>query len=71
MASYLNLSFRVVDVFWAIAATAVGQVALPLLAGLQFEPDRLKRAYQACTRFSCLALYPCFVGLGAVAPEVV
>ncbi len=68
---YLNLSFRVVDVFWNIAATAVGQVALPLLAGLQFEPDRLKRAYQASTQFSCLALYPCFVGLGAVAPDVV
>ena len=71
LAGYLNLSFRVVDVFWAIAATAVGQVALPLLAGLQLEPDRLKRAYQAATQFSCLALYPCFVGLGAVAPEVV
>jgi O-antigen/teichoic acid export membrane protein len=71
LAGYLNLSFRVVDVFWAIAATAVGQVALPLLAGLQFEPDRLKRAYQSATQFSCLALYPCFVGLGAVAPEVV
>jgi O-antigen/teichoic acid export membrane protein len=70
-AGYLNLSFRVVDVFWNIAATAVGQVALPLLAGLQFEPDRLKRAYQASTQFSCLALYPCFVGLGAVAPDVV
>jgi O-antigen/teichoic acid export membrane protein len=70
-AGYLNLSFRVVDVFWAIAATAVGQVALPLMAGLQFEPDRLKRAYQASTQFSCLALYPCFVGLGAVAPDVV
>ena len=70
-AGYLNLSFRVVDMFWAIAATAVGQVALPLMAGLQFEPDRLKRAYQASTQFSCLALYPCFVGLGAVAPDVV
>ncbi len=56
---------------WAIAATAVSQVALPLLAGLQFEPARLKRAYQAATQFSCLAIYPCFVGLGSVAPDVV
>ncbi len=71
LAGYLNLSFRVVDVFWAISATAVGQVALPLLSGIQFEPDRLKRAYQAATQFSCLALYPCFVGLGVVAPEIV
>jgi O-antigen/teichoic acid export membrane protein len=70
-AGYLNLSFRVVDVFWNIAATAVSQVALPLLAGLQFEYVRLKRAYQASTQLSCLALYPCFVGLGVVAPEVV
>jgi O-antigen/teichoic acid export membrane protein len=70
-AGYLNLSFRLVDVLWATAATAVNQVALPLLAGLQFDPARLKRAYQASTQFSCLAVYPCFVGLGAVAPEVV
>jgi O-antigen/teichoic acid export membrane protein len=70
-AGYLNLSFRVVDVFWGIAATAVAQVALPLLAGLQFEPARLKRAYQAATQFSCLAIYPCFVGLASVAPDIV
>ena len=70
-AGYLNLSFRVVDVFWAIAATAVSQVALPMLAGLQSDPARFKRAYQASTQFSCLALYPCFVGLGSVAPDII
>jgi O-antigen/teichoic acid export membrane protein len=70
-AGYLNLSFRVVDMLWGVAATAVGQVSLPMLAGLQFDPARLKRAYQASTRFSCLAIYPCFVGLASVAPDVV
>jgi O-antigen/teichoic acid export membrane protein len=70
-AGYLNLSFRVIDTFWMIAATAVAQVALPLLAGLQFDPPRLKRAYQTSTQFSCLALYPCFLGLGSVAPDIV
>jgi PST family polysaccharide transporter len=70
-AGYLNLSFRVVDMLWGIAATAVGQVSLPMLAGLQFDAARLKRAYQAATRFSCLAIYPCFVGLASVAPDVV
>lgn len=70
-AGYLNLSFRVVDVFWAIAATAVSQVALPMLAGLQANPARFKRAYQFSTQFSCLVLYPCFVGLAAVAPDVI
>ena len=70
-AGYLNVSFRVIDVFWGIAATAVAQVALPLLSGLQFEPARLKRAFQAATQFSCLAIYPCFVGLASVAPDIV
>jgi O-antigen/teichoic acid export membrane protein len=70
-AGYLNLSFRVVDVFWVIAATAVSQVALPMLSGLQSDPARFKRAYQASTQFSCLALYPCFVGLASVAPDIV
>ena len=70
-AGYLNLSFRVIDTFWMIAATAVAQVALPLLAGLQFDPPRLKRAYQTSTQFSCLALYPCFLGLASVAPDIV
>jgi len=58
-AGYLNLSFRVVDVFWAIAATAVSQVALPMLAGLQANPARFKRAYQFSTQFSCLVPVPC------------
>jgi len=46
-------------------------VALPMLAGLQANPARFKRAYQFSTQFSCLVLYPCFVGLGAVAPDVI
>jgi O-antigen/teichoic acid export membrane protein len=70
-AGYLNLSSRVVDVFWGIAATAVSQVALPMLAGLQTDPARFKRAYQASTQYACLALYPCFVGLGSVAPDLI
>lgn len=71
LAGYLNLSFRAVDVLWAIAASAVGQVALPVLARLQAEPERLKRAYRSALEFACVLLYPCFVGLAVVAPEVV
>jgi len=70
-AGYLNLSLRAVDVFWAIVATAVSQVALPILAGLQSDPARLKRAFQQATTFTCLALYLCFGALAFMAPEVV
>lgn len=71
VAGYLNLSFRAVDVFWAIASTAVTQVALPMLAGLQSDPGRLKRAFQVATGFVCTALYSLFIGMAVTAPEVV
>jgi PST family polysaccharide transporter len=70
-AGYLNLSLRAVDVFWAIAATAVSQVTLPIMAGLQADPLRMKRVYRQATTFACLALYLCFGTLAMSAPEVV
>jgi PST family polysaccharide transporter len=70
-AGYLSLAFRAVDVLWAIAAAAMSQVALPVLARLQSEPERLKRAYQSAMELACLLLYPCFLGMAVVAPEVV
>ncbi len=70
-AGYLNMAFRAVDVLWAIAAAAVTQVALPVLARLQSDPDRRRRAYRAAVELTCLLLYPCFVGIALLAPEVV
>lgn len=70
-AGYLNLGFRVVDVLWSIAATGVSQVSLPMLSGLQSDPDRLRRAYRRSVEFACLLLYPCFVGIALTASEIV
>jgi O-antigen/teichoic acid export membrane protein len=70
-AGHLSLAFRAVDVLWAIAAGAMTQVALPVLARLQSDPARLKHAYQSATQLTCLVLYPCFLGLAVVAPELV
>ena len=70
-AGYFSLGLRVVDMLWAISATAVAQVSLPMLAGLQTDPDRMKRAYKQSVEFACLLLYPCFVGISVTAPEIV
>lgn len=70
-AGYLNLSFRTIDVFWAIAATAATQVALPMLSSLQSDRERLKRAFQRATGVVCLVLYSSFIGVGVIAPELV
>jgi O-antigen/teichoic acid export membrane protein len=70
-AGYLNLAFRTVDVLWAISATAVSQVSLPMLSSLQSDPGRLKRAYEKSVEFACLLLYPVFVGIAVTSPEIV
>jgi PST family polysaccharide transporter len=71
LAGHLNLAFRTVDVFWAVAATAATQVALPLLASMQRDLPRLRQAFQRATELVCLLLYSAFIGLGLVAPELV
>jgi O-antigen/teichoic acid export membrane protein len=70
-AGYLNVAFRAVDVFWGVAATAVSQAAFPVLARLQLDGDRMRRAYSSAVEYTCLALYPCFIGIYAVAPEFI
>ncbi|MET0410784.1 MAG: oligosaccharide flippase family protein [Polyangiaceae bacterium] len=70
-AGHMSLEFRAVDVLWAIAAGAMTQVALPVRARLQNDPARLEQAYHSATQLTCLVLYPCFLGLAVVAPEVV
>jgi len=70
-AGYLNLGFRTLDMLWGLASTTVLQVALPVLARLQSEPERLRRAYMVALEFICIILYPCFVGIAIVAPEII
>ncbi|MEJ0048197.1 MAG: oligosaccharide flippase family protein [Rhodospirillales bacterium] len=70
-AGYLNLGFRIVDVLWTISSTGVGQVALPMLAGLQRDRGRLERAYQKSVELSCVLIYPFFLGIAVTAPEIV
>jgi O-antigen/teichoic acid export membrane protein len=70
-AGYLNMSFRVLDVLWAVSATAVTQVALPVLSRLQDDPGRLRHAYVAANEIICMLLYALFIGIAITAPEVV
>jgi PST family polysaccharide transporter len=42
-----------------------------MLANLQSDRDRLKRAYRKAVAFTCVVLYACFIGLGMTSPEAV
>jgi O-antigen/teichoic acid export membrane protein len=70
-AGLLNLSFRVVDTFWAIAATAVSQIALPILSTQTHDNERFKRVFRSASAFTCLTLFFCFVLIASTAAEIV
>jgi O-antigen/teichoic acid export membrane protein len=54
-----------------VMATAVTQVALPILSRIQNDRERLNRAYRSAMELTCVILYPCFVGISVTAPEAV
>lgn len=70
-AGYFNLAFRLIDTVWSVLSTAIMQVALPSMSRLQAEKVRLARAYMDSVTLSCTTLYPLFIGIGALAPEIV
>ncbi|MEY9123713.1 PST family polysaccharide transporter [Bradyrhizobium yuanmingense] len=68
---FLNLAFRLVDTVWAISATAISQVMLPLMARLQHDRERLLRSYRIALAMGCTLIYPIFVGIGCEASELI
>ena len=71
LAGYLSLGFRVVDMLWALCASAIGQVSLPLLARMQGDRQLMIAAWQSGARITALLLYPVFVTLAVAAPDLV
>ncbi len=70
-AGILNLSMRTVDTLYSVAASAVSQVAMPMLASVQADKARMARIYRLAMALTCAVMYGLFFGLAAVAPEVV
>ncbi len=68
---YLNMAFRTVDMLRDLLAGAVSQLLLPVFARLQDDRAGLFRAYDRAVEFTCAVAFPVFLGLAAVAPELV
>lgn len=52
-------------------AQILGRVMFPVMARLQKEPDRLKRAYLQAVNIIAITVFPAMAGLYAVAPDFV
>lgn len=71
LAGVLNIAFRTVDVFWSIMATAVTQVAFPMLAGIRGNPAQFQASYLRASRLACTVLYLLFTGIAVLAGDII
>ncbi len=68
---YYTIAYRVLTVLTTLLAKTTNQVAFPTFSRLQHDPERLRRAFCQATRLTSLIAFPVFLGISAVASELV
>lgn len=68
---FYSVAYRVLDVMTQLLVTTSTQVALPTFSRLQGDLDRLRHGFYKATRLTSLIAFPTFLGMAALAPELV
>lgn len=68
---YYTVAYRVLDIMVHLFSSTIQRVAMPTYARLQNEPERLKRAFYSVMQMISLIVFPAFLGVCAIAPELV
>lgn len=67
---YYAVAARAMTLVTEVALRAAQRTAVPVLARLQNNPERLRAAYAAAIELGAAVACPVFIGLSAVAPEL-
>ncbi|HEX5005913.1 MAG TPA: oligosaccharide flippase family protein [Hyphomonadaceae bacterium] len=65
---YFNFAYRLYEQASALVIAPFGAVALPMIARLRDDRERLHQAIRKIMKASAVAAYPAFIGAAAVAP---
>lgn len=68
---YYSVAYRILLMLTEIMARAINSVTLPTFSRIQDDTARLKGGYLMATRISATISTPIFLGLAALAPEVI
>jgi PST family polysaccharide transporter len=71
MLGYYTIGYRLVLVMIRLVAGITNSVAFPIFSRIQNEPERMRRAFYSVTQYTGLLAFPVFIGLAAVAPELI
>lgn len=68
---YYTVAYRLLRVSVDLLSSMLNQVALPAFAKIQGDMDRVRRAFHSVTQVSTLLAPPFFLGMSALAPDIV
>jgi O-antigen/teichoic acid export membrane protein len=68
---YYAISYRILGVMTQLLISTANQVALPTFSRLQFDIDKFRQAFYTATQFTSVISFPVFLGVAALAPELV
>ena len=71
MLGYYTIGYRLLLVLIRVVTGITYSVALPTFSRIQHEPERMRRAFYKATQYTSLLAFPAFIGLAALAPELV
>ncbi len=68
---YYSVAYRLLLVMLRLLIGVTSQVALPMLAKIKKELGRFRNAFYEATQYTSLISFPAFLGMAALAPEIV
>ncbi|MEO0456094.1 MAG: lipopolysaccharide biosynthesis protein [Cyanobacteria bacterium P01_A01_bin.114] len=68
---YYSVAYRLLLIMIKLLTDVTAQVALPTFSRMQKEPERLRKAFYKVTQYTSLISFPAFLGMAALAPELV
>src|SRR5688572_25208307 len=67
---FYGAAWRVFHALGKLLTSVMNRVAFPVFARLQGDPERLRRAFYEATQLTSLVTFPAFLGLAALAPDL-
>jgi len=68
---FYTIGYQLLLVIIRLVTEVTNSVAFPAFSRIQNEPERMRRAFYNVTQYTSLFAFPVFIGLAALAPELV
>ncbi|BAY75588.1 putative polysaccharide transport protein [Nostoc linckia NIES-25] len=68
---YYSVAYRLLLIITQLLTGVINQVAMPAFSRLQQEPEKLRNGFYKVTQLTSLISFPAFLGMAALAPELV